>query len=87
MKWSLFSSLVPRPSRTEKGLVHTVRMLYFPSKHWEFVFYCKICSILLCVEIVNYPFHTSSLCFCENLVCLRTSVFTISDCAYYFFGK
>lgn len=49
-------------------------MLYFPSKHWEFGFYR---NILLRVEIVNCPFHTSLFCLCENSV---TSVFTKSDC-------
>ena len=58
-------SLVPRPtpSHREGPGTHWVHMLYFPSKYWEFVFYHKICSILLRVEIVNYPFHKSSLAF------------------------
>ena len=67
--------------RGEGPGTHCVCMLYFPSKHWEFGFYRKICSILLCVKIVNYPFHASSLFLCENLVCLQTSFFTKSDCA------
>ena len=83
----LKGSLVPRPFNGEGPGTHCVHTLYFPSKHWEFVFYRKICSILLRIEIVNYPFHTSSLCLCENLLCLRTSVSTKSDCASYFFGK
>ena len=59
-----------------------------PSKQWEYGFHHKILALLLLrVKIVNYAFHTSSLCLCENLLCLQTSVFTKSDCAPNFVGK
>ena len=57
---------------------HWMHILYFATKKWEFGFYRKMCSMLLRVEIVNYPFHASSLCLCENLLCLWTSIFNFA---------
>ena len=62
----LSSSLASSPGpllRGEGPGTHCGRMLYLPSEHWEFGFYRKICSILLCVDIINSLFHTSSFAF------------------------
>ena len=45
-------SLVPRPLREEKGPgTHCVRMRYFPSKSWEFVFLSVYYSVNVTLDL------------------------------------